>query len=73
MLLVLTLVLSLFLAACAGGSDDKDEGKTKDNQEDSDRQEIVGGDLVIATLSDAAKLDPHLSTDVPSANIQQHF
>lgn len=71
LLFALTLVLSVFLAACAGGSDSKDSDKT-DDKSGTDK-ENVGGDLVIATLSDAATLDPHLSTDVPSANVQTNL
>ena len=67
LLFIFTLVLSLFLAACAGGSDNKDEEKANDKSKTEDGN--TGGDLVFATLSDAAKLDPHISTDVPSANI----
>ena len=76
LLLILTLVLSLFLAACAGGSDDnkkEDDSKKDGNTEEKDSGDGRGGDLVIATLSDAAMLDPHLSTDVPSINIQQNI
>lgn len=73
LLLVMTLILSLFLAACAGGSDDKDDSEPKEEGATSSETESSGGDLVIATLSDAAKLDPHLSTDVPSANIQTNL
>src|SRR3954447_21812036 len=72
LLLVLTLVLSMFLAACAGGSDDKNKEDNGQNTGTTGEKEN-GGDLVIATLSDAAMLDPHLSTDVPSINIQQNI
>ncbi|MCZ2259007.1 glutathione ABC transporter substrate-binding protein [Sporosarcina sp. G11-34] len=74
LLLVLTLVMSMFLAACAGGSDNKDNSKKDDSKkEDGKTEEISGGDLVIATLSDAALLDPQRSTDVPSANLQTNI
>ncbi|MFD1929164.1 glutathione ABC transporter substrate-binding protein [Sporosarcina siberiensis] len=80
LLLVLTIIMSLFLAACAGGSDTKDEGKKDDATKDEGKTEDAssdgasdGGDLVIATLSDAALLDPQRSTDVPSANIQTNL
>ena len=64
----------MFLGACAGGSDDKDDGKKEGTSQEKDGgEEVTGGDLVIATLSDAAMLDPHLSTDVPSVNIQQNM
>ncbi|AOV08468.1 glutathione ABC transporter substrate-binding protein [Sporosarcina ureilytica] len=67
LLLIMTLVLSMFLAACAGGSSDSEEDKNS-NESDTTTNEN-GSDLVIATLSDAAKLDPHLTTDVPSYNV----
>ena len=63
-LLLLTLGLSLFLAACAGGSDKSvNDDTTKENEG------AGGGDLVISVLSDAASLDPHTATDVPSAAV----
>ncbi len=73
LLLVMTLILSLFLAACAGGSDKKDGDTSKEEGTTNADTKDDGGDLVIATISDAAKLDPHLSTDVPSANIQTNL
>ena len=83
LLLILTLILSMFLAACAGGSDDKDtsekesdtkdEGKTEEKAEGTESDGASEGDLIIATLSDAAKLDPHLTTDVPSVNVQSNM
>ena len=61
--LLLTLGLSLFLAACAGGSDKSvNDDTTKEN-------EGAGGNLIISVLSDAASLDPHTATDVPSAAV----
>lgn len=73
LLLTMTLLLSLFLAACAGGSDTKDDDKSKEDKPAESGSGSSGGDLVIATISDAAKLDPHLSTDVPSANVQTNI
>lgn len=72
---ILTIVLSLFLAACSGGTDlDKDTDKeTPDKEATEGTTTDGGGDLIIATLSDAKLLDPHLSTDVPSANIQTNL
>lgn len=78
LLLILTLVMSLFLAACATG-EKKEEGKkddepAKEEEGKVDGEEVVErGDLVIATLSDAALLDPQRSTDVPSANLQTNI
>ena len=77
-LLFMLLALTLVLAACAGGSDtdEKDgkeegsgdtDGTTEDSGEDVAADSL---DFVIATLSDAARLDPHTATDVPSYNVQ---
>lgn len=65
-LLLLAMAMSLFLAACAGGSNStENDNSTKDNE----GAETTGGDLVISVLSDAASLDPHTATDVPSAAV----
>ena len=45
----------------------KTDGGTTEEKETSE------DNLVIATLSDAAQLDPQRSTDVPSANIQTNI
>lgn len=59
----LLLILSLVLAACA--SEPKE-----DSSADNDKQSNNGGDLVIATQSDAVSLDPHLTNDTASANVR---
>lgn len=64
-LLSLLFVLALFfIAAC--GDDAVDEDPATDQDPD---EEAAGGDLVIASLSDAVSLDPHGSNDVPSAKV----
>ncbi|MFC2949126.1 glutathione ABC transporter substrate-binding protein [Virgibacillus sediminis] len=64
-LLLTALLFSLLLAACASEPDDNEEsGSTADTQEDGQ-----GGDLVIATKSDAVSLDPPSSNDTPSADV----
>ncbi|MEK5040804.1 glutathione ABC transporter substrate-binding protein [Sporosarcina sp. FSL K6-3457] len=72
-LLLLTLVMALFLAACAGGSNDTDKDDSSKVDEGANNEGTsegaAGGDLVIAVLSDAATLDPHTATDVPSAAV----
>ncbi len=68
-LFVMFLALSVMLAACAGGGESGTEKKKDDNEKSGEAAEIVETDFVIATLSDAARLDPHLTTDVPSYNI----
>ncbi|KAF0818972.1 ABC transporter, substrate-binding protein (cluster 5, nickel/peptides/opines) [Bacillus sp. ZZV12-4809] len=55
--------LILLLAGCSGGSD---PGSLEASSSDSNAS---NKDLVIAVLSDATKLDPHLGTDIPSANV----
>ncbi|WP_249870488.1 glutathione ABC transporter substrate-binding protein [Oceanobacillus saliphilus] len=57
---VFVLILSIFLAACA-------EEPAENAGEDAGTQ---GGDLVIATQSDAVSLDPHATNDTPSANVR---
>lgn len=58
----------LLLSACSGGEDkEKESGKEKDNKGNEEVKE--GGDLVIAVLSDAAKMDPQTATDVPTAAV----
>ena len=58
----------LLLSACSGGGDkEKESGKEKDNKGNEEVKE--GGDLVIAVLSDAAKMDPQTATDVPTAAV----
>ncbi|MBS4178652.1 glutathione ABC transporter substrate-binding protein [Lederbergia citrea] len=74
-LLALTLVMSMFLAACAGGSDkgtDKAEDKNKGTGSGSE-EAIAGGDLILDVLSDASSLDAHGSNDVVSSNIQANI
>lgn len=58
------LLLVLMLTGCGS----KDPGSL------SEKTSSTGGkaksqDLIIAVLSDATKLDPHLGTDIPSANV----
>lgn len=64
--LAFTLVLSMFLAACAGGDADK---KSDDTAKDKGGEVVEGGDLILAILSDASSLDAHGSNDVVSTNI----
>lgn len=77
-LLFMLLALTLVLAACAGGSDTDEKDGNEEGSSDADvTTEDKGADgvadsldFVIATLSDAARLDPHTATDVPSYNVQ---
>lgn len=57
------LFILVLLSACASEPSDG-EGTSEDNQNGS------GGDLIIATVSDAVTLDPAGSNDVPSRDIQ---
>lgn len=59
-----TLVLTILLAACAGGGEEAEGEKGS-----SDGIATEGGDLILAVLSDASTLDPQGSNDVPSNNI----
>ncbi|MBA4535734.1 glutathione ABC transporter substrate-binding protein [Bacillus aquiflavi] len=62
------LMLSLFLAACSGSGD-----KTNTDSKDKAKGDTKGGDLIIASLSDARSLDPHSSNDVPSSNVASNI
>ena len=70
---MMTLALSLFLAACGGGNEKEGSTGSGNNKEVDTEEEVHGGDLIIATLSDASVLDPQGSSDVPSANIQSNI
>lgn len=78
--LLLTLMLALVLAACAGGSDS--ENTSEEPTEETDGTEgsegtasegAEGGDLILAVLSDASSLDPAGSNDVPSSVVQANI
>ena len=74
-LLALTLVISMFLAACAGGSD-KGADKADDQNKGTDsgsKEAKAGGDLILDVLSDASSMDAHGSNDVVSSNIQANI
>lgn len=70
-LLFIVMAFALLLVACSGGDDStEDSSSNNDSSADSSNNtDGAGGDLVLATLSDAANLDPHMSTDVPSASV----
>lgn len=59
------LVIMILLSACA--ADDKAEGNVGEVGEEA--VSAGGGELVLAVLSDAATLDPHTATDVPTAAV----
>ena len=74
-LLALTLVISMFLAACAGGSGngaDKADDQNK-GTEGGSKEAKAGGDLILDVLSDASSMDAHGSNDVVSSNIQANI
>ncbi|MBR3121279.1 MAG: glutathione ABC transporter substrate-binding protein, partial [Oceanobacillus sp.] len=62
-LLFIVICMMGVLVACADEPGDA-------NGTSGDEQEGAGGDLVIATISDAVTLDPAGSNDVPSRDIQ---
>ncbi|EEG76979.1 glutathione ABC transporter substrate-binding protein [Dethiobacter alkaliphilus] len=61
LIVCMAMVLSL-LAACGQDADPNGDSETPP-------EASSGGDLIIATLSDAVSLDPHGSNDVPSSNV----
>src|SRR5690625_3789309 len=52
-----------FLAACASEPDEEPA------QDASEGENNGGGSLIVAVGSDATYLDPHMGTDIPSANV----
>ena len=74
-LFIASLLLVLFLAACASEPDESGEETANGEGEnkETDVSEGEGGDLVIATQSDAVTLDPHGSNDTPSSNVQANI
>lgn len=74
--ITMTFFLTLFLTACAGGSDESSDKKEVETTKDEATEESLAtssNELVIAVASDAANLDPQNSSDVPSANIQTNI
>ncbi|WP_249869559.1 glutathione ABC transporter substrate-binding protein [Oceanobacillus saliphilus] len=70
-LVVLLLALVVTLFACASEPDSSEEANNAEAEgNESEEVGAAGGDLIIATGSDATMLDPHISSDVPSGNIQ---
>ena len=59
------LMVLLLLAACS--NKDNAEGNKEEDGGEAVSQD--GGELVLAVLSDAATLDPHTATDVPTAAV----
>ncbi|WP_156291308.1 glutathione ABC transporter substrate-binding protein [Oceanobacillus salinisoli] len=68
LLMVLAFVLSVFLAACA--SEPEEDSSSASGGETPSESGDQGGDLIIATDSDAVSLDPHMTNDTPSANVR---
>ncbi len=61
------LTLMFALAGCA--SEPSNSGNSQEGNGDSEDSGETGGELTLAVLSDATKLDPHQGTDIPSANV----
>lgn len=66
----ITLLLGLFLAACAGDPEEDDAGSSDNGSSEGGGE---GGDLVIANNSDAVSLDPNGSNDIPSYDVQRNI
>lgn len=67
-LLSFLLLVSVVITACASEPDESSA-----TQDDDGGEEGSGGDLVIATLSDAVSLDPAGVNDVPSYDVQTNI
>ncbi|MCC3355610.1 peptide-binding protein [Bacillus sp. REN16] len=76
--LVLTLAMSLFLAACSGGGEkasgdtEKEEPKeeTPAKEEPKNTEPVTGGDLVIGSAGSPTLFNPYFSTDTASSDIE---
>ncbi|MEH7223966.1 peptide-binding protein [Bacillus sp. JJ1566] len=75
--LVLTLVMSLFLAACSGGgekaSETPKEEKPKEEtpkEEPKNNDPVDGGDLVVGSAGSPTLFNPYFSTDTASSDIE---
>lgn len=73
--LVLTLVMSLFLAACSGGGEEAsgDEDKPKEEtqkEEPKNTEPVDGGDLVYGSTGNPTLFNPYFSTDTASSDIE---
>lgn len=62
--LLMLFTMLLVLAACTDDSD-VDEAEEEDTSAESG-----GGDLVIGMINEAVSLDPHVSNDIPSAQLR---
>ncbi|MFD1030224.1 glutathione ABC transporter substrate-binding protein [Metaplanococcus flavidus] len=69
--LILVLVMGIFLAACAGGSDESES--SEEPGAENGNEETAGGDLVLAVLADASTLDPQGTSDVTSSVVQENI
>ncbi|WP_099354210.1 peptide-binding protein [Fredinandcohnia onubensis] len=76
--LVLTLVMSLFLAACSGGGEEagtdtpKEEEPAKEEpaKEEPSNEPVDGGDLVVGSAGSPTLFNPYFSTDTASSDIE---
>ena len=59
------LMVLLLLSACS----DKENAEGNPEEDGGEAVSQDGGELVLAVLSDAATLDPHTATDVPTAAV----
>lgn len=71
-LLMLLLIGAMLVFVACGSSDDDatgDDTSEGTSEDANDAPAAEGGELVIATLSEAVALDPHGSNDTPSSNV----
>ncbi|WP_163969414.1 glutathione ABC transporter substrate-binding protein [Oceanobacillus halotolerans] len=73
LLLAFVLLLSVVLVACASEPDNDSSEGDSDSEGSSETTDGEGGDLVIATTSDAVSLDPNGSNDIPSYDVQRNI
>lgn len=73
MLIVLTLILSIFLVGCGGGASTEAPADTNQQGEKSSEPAAKKDTLIVATTYDAKSLDPHATNDVASSNVMEQI
>ncbi|WP_078548098.1 peptide-binding protein [Litchfieldia alkalitelluris] len=73
LLLVLTLAMSMFLAACGGDSTTEEPAGGNEGTEETDAptgEPQVGGDIIVGSIGEPTLFNPLYSTDTASSDIE---
>ncbi|MFC4320654.1 peptide-binding protein [Litchfieldia salsa] len=71
LLLVLTLAMSMFLAACGGNNADEPAKEDTDGETAAPTGEpVTGGDIIVGSIGEPTLFNPLYSTDVSSSDIE---